>query len=105
MLDLIRLPDDRWLARAATARQDGTPIALEEILVCKGMPNIEAVIDRRDGHAYLVLRERRDPDHVLAERAVEPVATAPLRVVWDASDWDAARATPRAGASAPIVPA
>jgi hypothetical protein len=109
VLDLIRLADDRWLVRAAAAREDGTPIALEEILVCEGMPNVEAVIDLRGDHRYLVLRERHDHEHVLAERAIEAVP-APLRVVWDASEWDAARAMPRAKprvttTNAPIAPA
>ncbi len=93
MLDLIRLANDRWLVRAAAARRDGTTIAIEEILVCEGMPNIEAVIDLRGDESFLVLRERHEPSHVLVERSIEP-ATAPLRVVWDASQWDVTRSKP-----------
>jgi hypothetical protein len=80
VLDLIRLAEDRWLARAATTRPDGTPVSIEEVLVCEGMPNVEVVIDVRGDHTFLVLRERQDPEHVLVERAISP-ATPPLRVV------------------------
>jgi hypothetical protein len=93
VLDLIRLAEDRWLARAATARPDGTPVSIEEVLVCEGMPNVEVVIDVRGDHSFLVLRERHDPEHVLVERPISP-ETPPLRVVWDASQWDVARAQP-----------
>jgi hypothetical protein len=48
-----------------------------------------------------VLRERHDPDQVLAQRAVEPVRE-PLRVVWDATrPVLSARSSP----TAPPVPA
>jgi hypothetical protein len=109
VLDLIRLAADRWLVRAAAARRDGTTVALEEILVCDGVPNIEAVIDLRGDQSFLVLRERHDPDHVLAERSIE-AEPEPLRVVWDASQWDVTRtkqvATPRPSSSpAPVIPA
>jgi hypothetical protein len=103
-LDLIRLAADRWLVRAAVARRDGSTVAIEEVLVCDGVPNIEAVIDLRGDESYLVLRERHDPAHVLVERSIEP-ETVPLRVVWDASHWDAARATRVKPASGPVIPA
>jgi hypothetical protein len=109
VLDLIRLAADRWLVRAAAARRDGTTVALEEILVCDGVPNIEAVIDLRDDQSFLVLRERHDPDHVIAQRSIE-AEPEPLRVVWDASQWDVTRtkqvATPRGSSSpGPVIPA
>jgi hypothetical protein len=104
VLDLIRLADDRWLVRAAVARRDGSTIAIEEILVCKGVPNVEAVIDVRADEAYLVLRERQDHDHVLVERALAP-ETAPLRVVWDASQWDVTRTKPATSTPGPVIPA
>jgi hypothetical protein len=104
VLDLIRLAEDRWLVRAAAARRDGTTVALEEILVCDGMPNVEAVIDLRGDETFLVLRERHDPERVLIERALD-AETPPLRVVWDASEWDAARATRLPSSAGPIVPA
>jgi len=93
VLDLIRLAEDRWLVRAATTRADGTPVSIEEVLVCEGMPNVEVVIDVRGDYSFLVLRERHNHEHVLVERAISP-EVAPLRVVWDASQWDVARAKP-----------
>jgi hypothetical protein len=101
VLDLIRLAEDRWLARAVATRRDGTTAVLEEVFVCRGVPHVEAVIDLRDDRAYLVLRERHDPDHVLARQSVEPERT-PLRVVWDATRHAAGvRPTP----TGPPVPA
>jgi hypothetical protein len=105
VLDLIRLADDRWLVRAAATRRDGTVVSFEEVLVCEGVPDVELVVDLRGEHAYLVLRERHDPDHVLVERAIDNDPAPALRVVWDASQWDAARARPVNPAPGPIVPA
>jgi hypothetical protein len=104
VLDLIRLAEDRWLVRAAATRRDGTTVSLEEVLVCRGMPNIESAIDLRGDETFLVLRERHDTEHVLLERALD-AETRPLRVVWDASEWDAARATRLPSSAGPIVPA
>jgi hypothetical protein len=100
VLDLVRLADDRWLVRAAAARRDGSTVAIEEVLVCTGVPNVEVVIDLRGDESFLVLRERHDPAHVLVERSIEP-ATAPLRVVWDASQWDVTRSKPVGPAPSP----
>jgi hypothetical protein len=86
------------------ARRDGTTVALEEILVCNGVPNIEAVIDLRGDESYLVLRERHNHENVLMERSIE-ADDAPLRVVWDASRWDATRTKPVSTSPGPIIPA
>jgi hypothetical protein len=82
VLDLIRLAEDRWLARAFAVCRDGTTAVLEKVLQCRDVPHVEAVVDARDDHTLLVLRERHDPARVLAARAIE---RAPLRLVWDAA--------------------
>ena len=75
MLDLIRLGEGRWLARAVT-RFDGTTIVLEEILECDGVPHVEAVIDLDAVPAQLVLRHRDAPAIVLAACQLEMTEAA-----------------------------
>ena len=70
MLDLIRLGEGRWLARAAT-RFDGEAVVLEEILQCDTLPRVEAVIDLDAGPATLVIRHRDEPSIVFASRQLE----------------------------------
>ena len=74
-LDLIRLGEGRWLARAVT-RFDGTMIVLEEVLECDGLPHVEAVIDVEVEPARLIIRHRDAPSIVLAERQLEMTITA-----------------------------
>ncbi|HEX7095568.1 MAG TPA: hypothetical protein VF183_06780 [Acidimicrobiales bacterium] len=80
VLDLVRLTEDRWLARAAATRRDGTTVLLEEVLTSRGLPRIEAVTTVRDDGMWLELRDRDDPSSVLARASLE-VPRVRLRVV------------------------
>jgi hypothetical protein len=80
VLDLVRLAEDRWLARVVVRRRDGSSVVLEEFLVCRGLPNVEAVIDVRDGQNCVVLRERDAPERVLGARPLDPDPT-PLKLI------------------------
>jgi hypothetical protein len=70
VLDLIRLGEGRWLARAVT-HFDGEMVVLEEVLESDGLPRVEAVLDLDAEPAMLVIRHRDAPSHVLATRQLE----------------------------------
>ena len=78
MLDLIRLGERRWLARAVT-RFEGEPVVLEEILECDWVPRVEAVVDVSTVPAQFVIRDRDEPAIVLAVRQLEMTSVASAR--------------------------
>ena len=80
MLDLIRLAEDRWLARAVATRRDGVTVLLEEVLTSRDMPKVEAAMVWRDEARWVVLRDRDDPSVVFAETSLE-VPYVRLRLV------------------------
>lgn len=104
MLDIVRLAEDRWLARAVTTRRDGVTVVLEEVLVSRDMPKVEAATILRDDRAWLVLRDRDDPDAVIAETSLE-VPHVRLRLVRAPSQSTPATPPPSPTPTGPPVPA
>lgn len=100
MLDLVRLAEDRWLARAVATRRDGVAVLLEEVLTSREIPKVEAAVTSHDDAAWLVLRDRDDPATVFAEVSLE-VPYPRLRLVRSA---DTTTATPRSTPPAPLPP-
>jgi hypothetical protein len=85
-------------------RRDGSSVILEEILVCRGLPNVEAVIDVRDGRSCVVLRERDAPDRVLRARPLDP-DPAPLKLIHPAVAPERPAPAARPRPTGPPVPA
>jgi hypothetical protein len=104
VLDLVRLAEDRWLARVVVRRRDGSSVILEEILVCRGLPNVEAVIDVREGRSCVVLRARDAPDRVLGARPLD-AEPAPLKLIHAAAVPPERPAPARPRPTGPPVPA
>jgi hypothetical protein len=70
VLDLMRVGEERWLARAVT-QFDGATVVLETFLECEHLPRVEAAIDLTSIPARLVIRHRDEPSIVFASRQLE----------------------------------
>lgn len=76
MLDVVRVGERHWEARAA-ARVCGTIVTLEVVFECDEMPRIAVDVDTDARPARLVLRHRDDPSIVLASRQLGLTERAP----------------------------